>query len=285
MRRGLNLKAFLADKLEPKELKSLYKSYDIIGDIAVIRVPETIKRKRDIIAEAVIQTHKHVKTVLCQFGPVSGDFRLRNLEWVAGERKTQTINREHGCVFKVDLERCYFSPRLSHERMRIAQQVQPGEVVVNMFAGVGCFSIILAKHSEAERIYSVDLNRVAIHYMHENILLNRVEGTVVAVQGDARKAIEGNLREIADRVLIPLPEKAYEYLDCALLALKPAGGWVHYYDFEHARKDEDPIGKTRDKVTKRLQGMEIRFEVPFGRIVRGTGPRWYQTVIDIRILP
>jgi len=285
MRRGLSLKAFLADKLEPKELKSLYKSYDIIGDIAVIRVPETAKRKRDIIAEAVIQIHRHVRTVLRQTGPVSGDFRLRSLEWVAGERKTQTVHREHGCVFKVDLEKCYFSPRLSHERIRIAQHVQPSEVVVNMFAGVGCFSIILAKHSEAERIYSVDLNPVAIHYMRENILLNRVEGTVVAVQGDARKAIEKSLREIADRVLIPLPEKAYEYLDCALLALKPAGGWIHYYSFEHARKDEDPIGKTKDEVTKRLRDMEIRFEAPFGRIVRATGSRWYQTVIDIRILP
>lgn len=284
MRRGFSLKAFLADKLEPKELKSLYRSYDIIGDIAVIRVPETAKRKRDVIAEAVIQTHKHVRAVLCQTGPVSGDFRLRSLEWVAGERKTQTTHRERGCVFKVDLEKCYFSPRLSHERMRIAQQVQPDEVVVNMFAGVGCFSIILAKHSDAERIYSVDLNPVAIHYMRENILLNRVEGSVVAIQGDARKTIEGGLREVADRVLIPLPEKACEYLDCALLALKPAGGWVHYYSFEHARKDEDPIGKTKEKVTKRLEGMQISFEVPFGRIIRATGPRWYQTVLDIKIL-
>jgi len=121
--------------------------------------------------------------------------------------------------------------------------------------------------------------------MRENILLNRVEGTVVAVHGDARKAIEKNLREIADRVLIPLPEKAYEYLDCALLALKPTGGWIHYYSFEHAKKDEGPVGTTKDKVTKRLRDMEIRFEVPFGRIVRATGPRWYQTVLDIRILP
>lgn len=280
-----NLKASLEDKLEPEELSILYKSYDIIGDIAVIRVPELLKRKSNIIAEALMQTHKHVKTVLRQTSPVSGDLRLRSLEWVAGERKTETIHREYGCAFKVDLEKCYFSPRLLHERMRVAKQVQPGEVVVNMFAGVGCFSIIIAKHSKAEKIYSIDINPVAVHYMQENIELNKVKTKVIAVQEDARKVIERKLRKVADRVLMPLPERAYEYLDCAVLALKPTGGRIHYYDFEHAEKNEAPISKTEAKVTKRLLDMGIRSEVLFGRIVRTIGPGWYQTVIDVKILP
>jgi len=280
---GRDLKALLADRLKPIELELLYRSYDIVGEIAIVRLPKGLQNRTQIIAEAIMQTHKHIKTVLCQAGPVSGDFRLRKLEWVAGERKTEATHREHGCVFKVDLERCYFSPRLSYERMRISKQVQPNEVVVNMFAGVGCYSILMAKHSEAERIYSIDLNPVAVEYTRENIRLNRVEGRVVPLLGDAKKIIEERLINTLNRVLMPLPEKAYEYLDCAVSALKPTGGWIHYYDFEHAKKHENPIEKVKVKVCGKLQKLSVDFEVPFGRVVRKTGPNWYQVVIDVQV--
>lgn len=279
-----SLKAVLANRLEPSELKLLYKSYDIVGDIAIIRVPETLKQYSDIIAEAIMQTNKHIKTVLRQVSPVTSDYRLRELEWIAGERKTETIHKEHDCIFKIDLKRCYFSPRLAYERMRIAKQIQLGEVIVNMFAGVGCYSILIAKHSRAE-IYSIDTNPTAVRYMRENIKLNKIGEQVVSFQGDAKTVVEEKLRNIADRVLMPLPEKAYKYLDYAMLALKPTGGWVHYYDFEHAEKGENPIEKVEARVAEKLQNLGVNFETPFGRVVRTTGPRWYQIVVDIRILP
>jgi len=280
---GRDLKALLADRFKPSELQLLYKSYDIVGEIVIIRFPKDLRKRKRIIAEAIMQTHKHIKTVLCQAGPVSGDLRLRKLEWVTGERKSETTHREHGCVFKVDLERCYFSSRLSYERMRVSKQVQPNEVVVNMFAGVGCYSILMAKHSQARKVYSIDINPVAIEYMRENIRLNRVKGRVVPLLGDAKKIIEERLRNAANRVLMPLPERAYEYLDCAMSALKPVGGWIHYYDFEHAKKHENPIEKVKAKVYGKLQRLSVKFEVPFGRVVRKTGPNWYQVVIDIQV--
>jgi len=278
-----NLRLLLADKLEPWELKLVYKSYDIVGDIAVIRVPEPLKQRSKIIAEAVMQTHKRLKAVWHQTSSVSGDFRLRSLEFVLGERKTETLHKEHGCIFKFDLEKCYFSPRLSYERTRIAQQVQPGEVILNMFAGVGCYSIVIAKHSEAEKIFSIDINPAAIEYMQENIKLNKVEEKVVPVQGDAKKVIDERLQNVADRVLMPLPERAYEYLDYALLAVRPIGGWIHYYDFEHAKKGENPIEKIEAKVSEKLEMLGVNFQVVFGRIVRTTGPNWYQVVLDIQV--
>jgi len=277
------LRDVLAGKLKPRELRLMYKSYDIVGDIAVIRIPDSLKNRKGLIAEAVMQTHKHVKTVLQQTSPVSNEFRLRKLEWVSGERKTETFYKEYGCVFKVDLEECYFSPRLSYERMRIAKQVKPGEVVVNMFAGVGCYSILIAKHSQASRIYSIDLNPDAIQYMLENVLLNKVQSRVVPIHGDAEKVVQQTLKNSADRVLMPLPEKAYEYLDYALLTLKPAGGWVHYYDFEHAKKPENPIEKTEARVMEKLRRLKVDFEIPFHRIVRGVGPNWFQIVLDIKL--
>ncbi len=277
------LKEHLAGRLDAWELKILPSSYDVIGDIAIIRIPDALKHRAEEIAEAIMQINSHVHTVLNQVSPVSGDFRLRRLEWVMGEKKTETIHKEHGCLFKVDLEKCYFSPRLSFERARIAGQVKPSEIIVNMFAGVGCFSILIAKKSEAKKVYSIDINPDAFKYAEENIRLNRVEHVVKPILGDAGEIIEEKVEGTADRVLMPLPEKAYEYMDFALEALKPGGGIIHYYDFTHAKKNEDPVGKVEEKVCDKLRLLGVDFEIYSSRIVRTVGPRWFQTVLDIKV--
>jgi tRNA (guanine37-N1)-methyltransferase len=121
--------------------------------------------------------------------------------------------------------------------------------------------------------------------MKENVRLNRVYGKVIPLLGDAKEIIEDRLRCVADRVLMPLPEKAFEYLPYALLALKKSGGWIHYYDFEHASKNEDAVEKVKLKVANRLTQLGVNFEILFGRIVRATGPNWYQVVLDIKANP
>jgi len=277
------LKERLRSLLSPEELTFIYNSYDIIGDIAIIRVTKRSRKHSRVIAETIMNVHENVKTVLAQTSPVHGDFRLRKLEFVAGENKTTTMHNESGCLFSVDVEKCYFSPRLLYERMRIAKQVGNGEVFVNMFAGVGSFSIIVAKHSKAERVYSIDVNPSAIQFMQENVRLNRVYGKVIPIQGDAKKVIEKKLSRIADSVLMPLPKKALEYLPYALLSLKKAGGWIHYYASEHAKKKENPIQKAKLKVAEKLESLGAAFTIPFGRVVRTTGPNWYQIVLDIHI--
>lgn len=277
------LRKFLSETLPSTELTCVHNSYDIVGDIAIIRLTETPKKHSQIIAEAIMSVYKNVKTVLAQTSPVRGDFRLRELQFIAGENKTVTVYKESGCLFSVDVKKCYFSPRLSHERMRIAKQVVNGEVVVNMFAGVGCFSIIIAKHSGAKKVYSTDVNPAAIQSMQKNVRLNGVYGKVIPMQQDAKQAAEKKLNHIADRVLMPLPEKAFEYLPYVLLALKKTGGWTHYYDFEHAKKNENPVEKVKLKVAERLESLGVVFEIVFGRIVRTTGPNWYQIVLDIAL--
>ncbi|PVX26622.1 MAG: methyltransferase [Candidatus Bathyarchaeum sp.] len=278
-----NLKTVLADKLEPEQLKQLYKTYDIVGKIAIIRVPKQLEKHSRLIAEAVMNTHREVKSVWRQASSVSGDYRLRNLEFVLGEKTTRTRYKEHGCVYITDLMKTYFSPRLSYERLRITRLIQRGEVVLNMFAGVGCYSIAIAKHSEPTKVYSIDVNPFAFKYLQENIRLNRVEKTVVPIQGDAKTVTENKLQNVADRVLMPLPEIAYEYLDYALLALKPEGGWIHYYDFEYAKKSDNPVQKAETKVSKKMRSLCTEFDVESGRIVRPIGPRWYQVVLDIHV--
>jgi tRNA (guanine37-N1)-methyltransferase len=275
------LKQLLSEILPRRELADIYNSYDIIGDIAIIRLTETSRKYSQIIAETIMAVHKNVRTVLAQTSPVHGDFRLRKLEHLAGENKTTTIHKESGCLFSVDLKRCYFSPRLFYERMRIAKLVKNGETIINMFAGAGCFSIVIAKHSNAEKIYSMDVNPTAVQFMKENVKLNRVYDKVIPIEGDAKDIIQSRLRSVADRVLMPLPEKAFEYLPYAVLALKNSGGWIHYYDFEHAGKTENAIEKVKVKVAEKLERMGMGFELSFGRIVRATGPNWYQIVLDV----
>jgi len=277
------LRTRLSDLLSSKELASIHNSYDVIGDIAIIRVTERSRKHNKTIAETIMKIQKNVKTVLAQTSSIHGDFRLRKLEFVAGEHKTITVHRESGCSFSVDVKKCYFSPRLLYERMRIAKGVEKGEVVVNMFAGVGCFSIIIAKHSGSEKIYSIDVNPSAFQFMQQNIRLNRVYGKVIPVQGDAKEVIEKKLLCVADRVLMPLPENAFDYLPYALVALKKGGGWVHYHDFEHAKKNENPAEKVKLKVAEELESLSVDFAIPFDRVVRATGPNWYQVVLDIKI--
>jgi tRNA (guanine37-N1)-methyltransferase len=277
------LKTLLSEILPAKEISNVCNSYDIVGNIAIIRLSKETKKFGEKIAGALMSTHPSVKTVLAQTSGVSGEFRLRKLSHVAGKKEFSTIHKESGCLFNVDVKKCYFSPRLSRERMRIVQQTKDKEVVLNMFAGVGCFSILIAKCTKAERVYSIDVNPTAVEYMKENIRMNRQFAKVIPILGDARKVIRESLRHKADRVLMPLPEKAVEYLSTALLGLKKRGGWVHYYGFEHTMKNEDPVEKAKLKVSEKLQNLGAFYDFSYGRVVRATGPNWYQIVLDIRI--
>jgi tRNA (guanine37-N1)-methyltransferase len=277
------LRKNLSSVLSPEDLVNVYNSYDVVGDIAIFRLPYASCKNAQEIAEAIMSVRRSVKTVLAQVSPVAGEFRLRRLSHVAGENRTITVHRESGCLFFVDLEKCYFSPRLSHERSRIAKLIEPNETVVNMFAGVGCFSIIIAKQTNTAKVFSIDVNPAAIQFMRENIRLNRVYSKVIPLLGDSKTIVERRLQHMADRVLLPLPEKAFEYLPSALSTLKTSGGWMHYYDFEHTEKTENSVEKTTLKVTEKLSSLDVAFEFPFSRVVRTTGPNWYQLVLDIHV--
>jgi len=152
-----------------------------------------------------------------------------------------------------------------------------------MFAGVGCFSVIIAKTVPQSKVFSIDVNPTAFNYMKENIKINRVYGKVTPLLGDSKAVINAQLQGKADRVLMPLPEKALEYLPYAFLALKPSGGWVHFYDFQHATGNENPVDKTEQNVAKKLDNLGVDYSFSFSRVVRSTGPNWYQTVLDIQV--
>lgn len=272
------LKQALKGILSDTEINEVYSSFDMIGDIVIIKIPDSLETKKQLIADAILSKVKPVKSVFMQSSPVQGDFRVRNVEYVAGENRTLTIHKEHNCRFKVDVAKVYFSPRLSTERARIAGMVSDGEVIVNMFAGICTFSIIIAKKHMC-KIYSIDLNPDAYSLCVENVKLNKVAERVVPMLGDAKDIITRELEGKADRVLMPLPERAKEYLEYAVMALKNRG-MLHYFTHIHSDSTKDAKDGCAEELAK---VMKVKYELKEARVVREVGPRFYQVVADVLV--
>ncbi|WP_026089932.1 MULTISPECIES: class I SAM-dependent methyltransferase family protein [Nitrosopumilus] len=272
------LKKSLENILSPKESEELISAFDQIGDIIIVRIPESLLPKKKIIGETLLNDVKIARSVFYQASAVEGDFRTRNLEIIAGEDNTKTEYKEFGCKFVVDVENAFFSPRLSTERDRIASLIQKDEVVTNMFAGVGMFSVIAAKKKKCT-VYSIDINPIASKLCERNIRLNKLAGQVISINGDATQIINEQLVDKSDRTLMLLPERSDEFLESAIKTTKN-GGVIHYYSHIHADKKSD-AGKLSEE--HYLQVTPVKSEILGSKIVRPVGPRYYQTVVDVKI--
>jgi tRNA (guanine37-N1)-methyltransferase len=280
--RRKTLHQVLKNQLPPNLLAILPRALDIIGDIAVIDIPNKLKAHESLIGEAILKTHKNVRTGLAKVGAVSGTYRLRKLEVIAGEHRTTTVYKEHGCQYHVDVATAYFSPRLSTEHNRVASLVQKDETVVDLFAGVGPFSVLIAKKNVETKIYAVDINPEAIELLKKNIRLNRVKNRVIPIQGNARQVVEERLLGVADRVIMNLPEKALEFVDVACKAVKPAGGTVHYYAFIRL-PDSLENAQTRFSEAVEKAGRKVNAFLS-AKTIRETAPYEWQVVLDAQIL-
>jgi len=271
----------LEDKLPPHLLASLPRAIDFVGDIAVVEIPPELEAHKTMIGEAVLKTHATVRTVLAKAGAVSGIYRLREFSVIAGKPKTETIHKEYGCQYYVDLAKVYFSPRLSYEHSRVASLVKEGETVIDLFAGVGPFAILIAKTHKNVKVYAVDVNSPAIEFLKRNIRLNRVEEKVQPILGEARQVAEERLSGVADRVIMNLPEKAIEFVDVACKALKSSGGIVHFYSFISGPDSLENVKQRFNEVVKKC-GRKVE-KVLSSRFVRATAPYEWQIVLDTKI--
>jgi len=279
----VSLRAFeaAADRLPPHLLASFPRAIDIIGEIAIVKIPPELEKHKRTVGEAVLQAHKHVRTVLAKASAVSGIKRLREYEVIAGSGRTETVHRENGCVYYLDVRKVYFSPRLSFEHRRVASQVKANETVIDMFAGVGPFSILIAKMRENVKVYAIDVNPNAVKYLERNVIANRVLGRVIPILGDAEKVIRERLLGIADRVIMNLPEKAFRYVDAACDAMKLKGGIIHYYRFAN---EPDSIGKAEKELMRALTKADRKLDrIVSARRVREVAPGKWQVVIDAKI--
>ncbi|MHC1565504.1 MAG: class I SAM-dependent methyltransferase [Candidatus Syntropharchaeales archaeon] len=249
-----------------EDLLGFSPSFEVIGDIAILIPPQEVTVRE--AANAILAVNKAIKTVAIPKTPISGDFRVRSFECVAGIPLHEVCIKEHGNRFKFDIEKVYFSPRLATERQRVASQIKRDEFVVDMFAGVGPYTIPVAKR--AFKVYAIDINPDAVKYLKENLSLNHIENVEVR-EGDVRESTS-DLVNIADRAIMNLPLQAFEFLDVALSIVK-SGGVIHFYD---TRRDDDLF----DGLTRELESIAGEIEVLERRIVRSYAPHLYTVVID-----
>src|SRR3989344_5046820 len=174
----MNLKESLKGKLSRKEKENLVTSFDIIGDIVIIEIPDLLIRKEKIIANAILKMHKNIKVVVKEIGAHSGEFRLQKVKVIAGVKRKETEYKENGTRMRLNVEKTYFSPRFGTERLRIASLVEAGEEVLVMFSGVAPFPLVIAKNSKASLIYGVEINPDAHKYAVENVKLNKMDSKI-----------------------------------------------------------------------------------------------------------
>ena len=266
-----SLKDYLKDRIEDDRIEDIKKSFDIIGDVVILEIPEDFEDYKHVIGEAALKFTKR-KAVYRKTSEIKGVIRTRELEHLAGEDNSETIHREFGSRFMLDVKKVYFSPRLATERRRISDQVQNNEIIIDMFAGIGPFPISIAREHNA-KIYAIDINPYAYKYIKKNIELNKLEGKIIPLLGDVGEVLNG-LNIKADRIIMNLPGTAWTFLDTAIKNLKP-GGVLHYYEF--ASEYKIPIERIIETAYPR------KVEVLNSRKVKSKSPGVWHMGIDARI--
>ena len=226
--------------LLPEDIRDvLPNSFDCIGDLIIVKIEDPLLPYKSQIGEALLKVNRNVRLVLMD-GGVKGELRIRELEPIAGSGTTETRHRESGVTMITDPAKVYFNPRLATERMHVASEVRDGETIIDMFAGVAPFGLVVCKHARPKVVYSIDLNHDAHLFMQRNIELNKVTN-IIPMEGDASEVVR-DLPQ-ADRVIMNLPQIAYRFLDVALSKTKK-GGIVHM----HRIMERD----TSDELTQEL---------------------------------
>ncbi|AFK21846.1 putative met-10+ protein [Pyrococcus sp. ST04] len=260
------------EDLLPKNIVERLGRLDIVGDIAILTMPEDLKEKVREIANAIKKLYPEVR-VIARRGFHEGEFRVRRLEVVWGENRLETVHKENGVLIKVDLSKVFFNPRMKGERYRIAQLVNDGEKILIPFAGVLPYALVIARYKKVD-ITAVELNPEAVKLGYENIKLNekRLKGRINLIKGDVFEVLQ-KLPEF-DRVISPTPKG----VDALSIVLSKARKFLHYYDFVH--EDEIEVFKKRIVEECRLQGKECTVNV---KKIADYKPHVYKVCADVEI--
>ncbi len=263
-----NLKFYLKDTLSEKELELMPTSFDVVGDIMIFaNFPKGLAKKEKKIAEVILKSYRHVKVVAKKTKQYSGKFRTPKLKVMGGEKRKETVHKENGILLHLNVENVYFSPRSGTERQRIINLVKPKESVLVMFSGCGPYVMEIAKHTQAKEVYGVEINPAGHKYALINAKANKVEGKVHLLKGNV-KTLVPKLGASFDRVLMPLPKTADEFLGIALKATKK-GGTIHFYDFQERQEFSYAEKKVLDACKKANRSCRIAQVVPCGQYSPG----------------
>ncbi len=278
--RAGDLKHLLQHLLKDEEVNELIKSYDTVGDIAILDIPPKLDRLAKSIAWSFKRSFPNIKVVARKMGRVgssSEEYRLRKYEILTGEKRLITMHKEAGIQMHVDLEKAYFSPRSSHERERVAALVQKGENVLVMFAGIGPYALAIASEQPGAHITAIEINPEAVKLMEENIRINRLGFAVTPILGDVTEVLP-KLNQKFDRIIMPYPERSWDFLNLAFkYANKNAA--IQFYAFVR----EDRLADTELKI-KKIAEKENRKVRAIKVLKAGSyAPKTWRYVFDIKI--
>lgn len=272
-----SLREELKKILTPHEQKIAIYGFDILGDMALIEIPDALQSKAAKIARTLLDTHSYLTRVYEKVGTHSGKYRIEKIRWRAGRKDPVATAKEWGALFRVHPGEIYYSSRLGTERQRIIEQFKPGQSIVVFFAGVGPYAILAAKHAKPKRVLAIEWNPRAIPFLQENIRLNKVEKIVEAMRGDV-----GKMKPIPefDHVVMPGPDTALDYLPIAIRWISKKGGLIHVYSFVLAANDAEEMTR---KVHEVLKNSSRGWKIVSIRRVNDFSPTKRQVCAAIRV--
>ncbi|MBN2202997.1 MAG: methyltransferase [Candidatus Aenigmarchaeota archaeon] len=249
-------------------------AYEIVGsrEKSVAIIGSDVKNPKKA-AEEIMQRHKAVLSVLQKTDKRQGKFRLHPSRLIKGKRDTEVVHKENGYLIKVDPRKSYFSPREATERQRIVEKVKGDENVLVMFSGVAPFAIAIAKKHPHTKITCVEMNLEAVKYAVKSVHLNRLTN-VKNICWDVRKS--RNLG-IFDRIIMPLPETAIEFIDVAVLHSKK-GTIIHLYGFSKG------FAELEKKVKEKAKIYNFKYKIVGRQKVLPFSPGVSKNRLDIKVL-
>jgi len=267
------LATLLKDQLSPEEMEALPRGWQIIGDVALVHIPPVLQAKKILVAEGLLKLYPRCSTVL-ETKRISGEYRQPIVEKIAGDG-TETLHKENYVVYKLDVARLMFSQGNFFERLRMGT-VGKGERVVDMFAGIGYFSLPMAVHAKPEKVIAIEINPLSYGYLCENVRLNHVEDIVEPVMGDCREKAPVAW---ADRVIMGYVGTTQEFLPWGIRALK-RGGILHYHETTPEKLVfERPVAYINAEAERQGRKAEILKTIK----VKKYSPGVWHVVVDARI--
>jgi len=254
------------------EKKLLPRGWQILGDIIIVTLDENLNDRKAEIGKALLLYYPGCKTVLLDRG-ISGKMRQPDREIIAGKDTTETVHKENGCLFKLDAMKVMFSQGNLAEKKRMSK-LGKDETVVDMFAGIGYFSIPMAVHAKPRKIISIEINPVSFGYLKENIAINRVGDIIEPIAGDCAKVTP---RRIANRVIMGYLD-GQDYLEYGINALMP-GGMLHYHEAVPEAIESRPVYRIIE--VSRSLGRNV--EVTGRRRIKKYAPGVWHVVVDARV--
>jgi tRNA (guanine37-N1)-methyltransferase len=274
-----SLEELLSKVLTKTELELLPQSQELIGKIMILEIPSELQHKEKQIAQAFLKANKTIETIVRKSEFHSGVYRTRKVKVLAGKNTKETIHSENGIKIKLDIEQAYFSARLAHERLRIAQQVKAGEEVLVMFSGVAPYPLVIARNSKARLIYGIEINPSAHQYALQNVEMNCFGHRIIIYNGDVRQVVPQHFRgKRFNRIVMPLPKTGEEFLDAALPLAKKKG-MIHLYAFLTEADINPEKKRIVELCAKRGYEVKILDAVKCGQF----SPKLFRICFDMRL--